>query len=143
MGGILPIYDCVMRFEVPQFIDIEDKIFGPFTWRQFVYLLGGGGAAFILFALLPFILFVVVAMPILALAAGLAFYKVNNQPFATIVEAFVRYISNARLYLWKKGAVKPKTKQETATAPTYLPPAASSLSSLSRKLEINALQNKR
>jgi len=32
-----------MRFEVPQFIEVEDKIFGPFTWKQFIYLMGGEG----------------------------------------------------------------------------------------------------
>ncbi len=32
-----------MRFEVPQFIDVEDKIFGPFTFKQFLYLAGGAG----------------------------------------------------------------------------------------------------
>ena len=48
----------VMRFEVPQFIEIEDKIFGPLTWKQFIYLAGGAGFGVIAFFLLPFVLFV-------------------------------------------------------------------------------------
>ena len=47
-----------MRFEVPQFIEVEDKIFGPFTWKQFIYLAGGAGAAVTLYLMLPFFLFV-------------------------------------------------------------------------------------
>jgi len=35
-----------MRFEVPQFIDVEDKLFGPLTFTQFVYLAGSGGISF-------------------------------------------------------------------------------------------------
>ena len=36
-----------MQFQVPQFIEIEDKIIGPFTGRQFAFLLGGFGGGFI------------------------------------------------------------------------------------------------
>ena len=34
-----------MRFEVPQFVDIEDKIFGPLTFKQFIYIAGGAGVS--------------------------------------------------------------------------------------------------
>jgi hypothetical protein len=135
-----------MRFEVPQFIEIEDKIFGPFTWRQFVYLLGGAGACFMLYVLLPFPLFLLAATPFAALAAALAFYQVNNRPFVIILEAFFNYFVSARLYLWHKVERKPKAPAADAEAPapkpTYLPPGSSSLASLSRKLEINALGKK-
>ncbi len=131
-----------MRFEVPQFIEIEDKIFGPFTWKQFVYLLGGAGAIFMLFVWLPFIIFVVAAAPIVALTAGLAFYKVNNRPFAAILESFVTYFMNARLYLWKKQ--EQKVVPTGGGAPqTYLPPSKTTLSTLSRQLELNALRGKK
>ena len=32
-----------MMFSVPQFIDVEDKIIGPLTLKQFIYLAGGAG----------------------------------------------------------------------------------------------------
>jgi len=132
-----------MRFEVPQFIEIEDKIFGPFTWKQFVYLLGGAGAVFLLFITLPFIIFVVAAAPVIALAAGLAFYQVNNRPFVVILEAFVGYFTGARLYLWQKTEKKPVAKADaSAEQPSYLPPTTNNIASLSRKLEINALGKK-
>ena len=50
-----------MRFQVPQFIEIESKIFGPLTLKQFIYLIGGGGIIFILYALLPFWLMIIFA----------------------------------------------------------------------------------
>src|SRR5687767_12035330 len=131
-----------MRFEVPQFIEIEDKIFGPFTWKQFVYLLGGAGLSFIFFALFPFPIFLLLATPIIALTAALAFYQVNNRPFALMLESFLGYFARARLYLWRKQDKKPKARANAAPQ-TYLPPTTTSLASLSRKLEINALNKGR
>jgi len=131
-----------MRFEVPQFIEIEDKIFGPFTWKQFVYLLGGAGALFMLFVTLPFLVFLVVAAPVAALSAALAFYTIDNQPFIVILESFVRYIGGSRLYLWKKSPPKAIERKGDAQ-PVYLPPQTSTLASLSRKLEIHALTGKK
>lgn len=71
-----------MRFEVPQFIEIEDKIFGPLTWRQFLYLGGGIGAAVVMFLVLPFIFFVIFGIPLALLSAALSFYPVNSRPFS-------------------------------------------------------------
>jgi len=42
-----------MQYQVPQFIEIEDKIFGPLTLKQFLYLAGGGGLCLLFFTLLP------------------------------------------------------------------------------------------
>jgi hypothetical protein len=72
-----------MRFEVPQFIEIEDKIFGPFTWKQFVYLAGGIGLSAVIFFAAPFIVFVLIGVPLGGLAILLAFYPVNNRPFSS------------------------------------------------------------
>ncbi len=129
-----------MRFEVPQFIEVEDKIFGPFTWKQFIYLAGGAGAGVMLYILLPFLLFLVIAGPIMALAAGLAFFPVNNRPLSVFVESAIRYISSTRLYLWKKTDKKPATSSYTGSAPLYTPPTSNNIASLSRKLELNALK---
>lgn len=93
-----------MRFQVPQFIEVEDKIFGPFTIKQFVYLAGGAGACFIVYSFLPFILAVILIVPIAIFAAALAFYKINNKPFIFTLEAAFKYLVNARLYIWRKGA---------------------------------------
>ena len=30
-----------MQYQVPQFIEVEDKIFGPLTFKQLVYVVGG------------------------------------------------------------------------------------------------------
>ncbi|MFA4890157.1 MAG: PrgI family protein [Candidatus Paceibacterota bacterium] len=95
-----------MRFQVPQFIEIESKIFGPLTFKQFVYLIGGAGIIFILFALLPFWLMIIFAVPVGAFAFALAFYKMNNQPFIKTVENALKFFSSSRVYIWKKAPIQ-------------------------------------
>ena len=91
-----------MKFQVPQFIEVESKIFGPFTFKQFIYLAGGAGMSFLVFSILPFFLAVIVVAPIAALTLALAFYKVNNRPFIKIMESFFKYTIADKLYIWKK-----------------------------------------
>lgn len=95
-----------MQFKTPQFIDIEDKVFGPFTFKQFAYLAGGAGLFYLSFRLLPLILGLVVGPLFAALALALAFAKYNEKPFAHVLQSFVRFYLNPRLYLWRKTASK-------------------------------------
>lgn len=105
-----------MQFQVPQFIEIEDKVIGPFTFKQFLYLLGGVGGSFIIYRFLPFYLAVFFIAPIAMLSLGLAFYKVNNRPFIDIIFSAIKYSFSNKLYVWQKR--KPKNqKQSGATGP--------------------------
>lgn len=132
-----------MRYEVPQFIDVEDKIFGPFTWKQFLYLTGGFGGALILFFVTPFFIFLMTSIPLVVLSAALAFYPVNQRPFAHFLESVFTYFSRSRLYLWKKEEKKASgSKAETTPAQLYTPPSKNTIASLSRKLELNAMEKK-
>lgn len=131
-----------MRFEVPQFIEVEDKIVGPLTWRQFVYLAGGAGTVIILFFLLPFFIAAVLSIPFVALAGFLAFHQVNNRPFSFFLEAFFNYFTKSRLYLWKKDVaqtVVTKREAPVSVAPKVVP-GKTNLSALSTRLELNNIQ---
>jgi hypothetical protein len=91
-----------MRFQVPQFTDVEDKIFGPLTFKQFIYLAGGAGACIIIYYLIPFkILAFMIMVPTAVFSLALAFYKINNKPFINMVEAFFKYSITNKLYIWK------------------------------------------
>lgn len=96
-----------MRFRVPQFIDVEDKIFGPFTFKQFIYLIGGAGICFIIYKALPLFVAFLFIIPVAGLALALTFYQVNGKPFIFILEASVKYFFQNKLYLWKKLPKKP------------------------------------
>lgn len=91
-----------MEYQVPQFIEVEDKIFGPFTLKQFIYLAGGAGLCAVFLLYLPLFLGVILSIPVAALAGALAFYKINNKTFVEVLEAGFKYYLGGRLYLWKK-----------------------------------------
>jgi len=91
-----------MKYQVPQFIDVEDKIFGPLTFKQFIYLAGGAGLVFILYSIFPFFIAILFIIPVGALAIALAFYKVNNKPFIFVMASALKYLAGSKLYIWKK-----------------------------------------
>ncbi|HWB33829.1 MAG TPA: PrgI family protein [Candidatus Paceibacterota bacterium] len=111
-----------MRYQVPQFIEIEDKIFGPLTLKQFIYLAGGAGMCLIFFSLLPLWLTVVLAIPVMGLSAGLAFYEVNGRPLIVALEHATGYLFGHKLYLWKQRESQPTPAAAPAAAAGALPP---------------------
>ena len=104
-----------MQFQVPQFIEIEDTIFGPLTFRQFVYVAGGSGIALIAWRLLPFI----IAVPIIGAAVGLgvalAFVKYNDRPLIDMFEHAFYYLLGAKLYLWDNSRKSSASASENIT----------------------------
>lgn len=94
-----------MRFQVPQFIEVEDKIFGPLTLKQFIYLAGGAGLSFVFYRILGSIVLAFLPIAIIMTFSGLlAFFKINNKPFIFVVEAAFKYFWGSKLYIWKKQA---------------------------------------
>ena len=106
----------MQQFQVPQFIDVEDKIIGPLTLKQFIFLVVGGVLAYFIKRVFPDIIFWAVVIPMGGAVAALAFLKVNGRPLShTVISAF-KFYAPSRLYLWRKGQkkkpLKEKTKQE-------------------------------
>jgi len=95
-----------MQFKVPQFLDIEDKIFGPFTFAQFVYLAGGAGLCFIIYKLLGLLLGIIPILAVAGFSAALTFYRPNNKPLVNMLEAGLKYSVQNKLYIWKKKKIK-------------------------------------
>ena len=91
-----------MRFQIPQFIDVEDKIFGHFTLKQFIYIAGGASAAVATISIFGLFLGLLISSPIIILAGALAFYKINNRPFIYTMESAFKYLTKDKLYIWKK-----------------------------------------
>lgn len=91
-----------MRFHVPQFIEVEPKIFGPLTFKQFIYLLGGGALAFIAWVFLPKFIAYFAVVVFGGLGLALAFYKVHGQPLINVLNHAVDFYGGAKLYIWKR-----------------------------------------
>ena len=133
-----------MQYQIPQFIEIEDQIFGSLTLRQFIYIIGAGALDYMFFHLLPIFLSIPLMIPVSVLAGMLAFYKINNRPFIDISESAVKYYFGSKLYIWKKNWNKEKPKEEVkielhSNEPKYKIPAISQdkLKELSWSLDIN------
>lgn len=100
-----------MRYQIPQFIEVEDKIFGPLTLKQFIYLAGAGGVVFVLWRVFPIFIAIIIAIPVIVLALALAFYKINKRPFVFVLESAFRYLLSNRLYVWKSKDLKQIKKE--------------------------------
>ncbi|MDP3965289.1 MAG: PrgI family protein [bacterium] len=90
-----------MQFQVPQFIEVEDKIFGPLTFKQFVYVAGGLGACYLFWKVLPALISAPLIAVTFALAAVLAFFKFNGRPFINGLEHGFYFLIRSKLYLWR------------------------------------------
>jgi len=134
-----------MQFKVPQFIDVEDKLFGPFTFSQFAYLIGGAGIVFVIYKLLPLWIGIFIIIPVVVLVFLLVFYKINEKPFIYYLQAGLNYAISNKLYIWKQRLVKPNQKkdddsdsiQTVSVVPTV---SSSKISDLSWSLDVQEKQ---
>lgn len=134
-----------MKFQVPQFIEVEDKIFGSLTFKQFIYVAGGIGICVLLFTFLPNFLAFLLSAPVAAFSGALAFYKYNDKPFINLVEAFLNYSFTNKLYVWKKEDRVPQPGEASTAKPieqVYVPKLSDSkLKDLSWSLDIKESGN--
>jgi hypothetical protein len=114
-----------VRYQVPQYLEVEDRIFGPFTLRQFLFAAGGLGGAYALWSLLPFPIGAIAAVVVAILGGALGFGSVNGRPFLVMVESMVAYAFARKLYLWKK---VPKPVEHQAAEVAYVVPTVPRLS---------------
>ncbi len=131
-----------MQYQVPQFIEIEDKIFGQLTLKQFIYVVGGCALGFITYEILPIYLALLVGLPIVAFGFALAFYKPDgHRPFIVYVENAIKYTLGSKLYIWKKGqkqVVKKESVADATKASLYIPKLSDSkLKELTWSLDIH------
>lgn len=117
-----------MQFHIPQYIDIEDKLFGPLTLKQAIYVAGGAGGAYVVYRIFPGYLFISapIILGILVLTWALAFYPKEKlgKPFIEILEAAFNYTIKEKLYTWKKTKKEPELGAEemfTPSLPTATP----------------------
>ena len=105
-----------MQFQVPQFIEVEDKIFGPLTFKQFVYIGGGLGACYLLWRVLPLIIAAPFILVVGGMAAALAFFQFNGRPFIVALEHGFYYLIHSKLYLWNNERRKKQSPKEVEKA---------------------------
>ena len=93
-----------MRFQVPQFIETEEKIIGPFTIKQFIFIAMGGAILFLLFFAVSPGIFVVLAVPVIALTLSLALIRVQEMPLYMYLFYAIIYLFSSKRYLYRPDA---------------------------------------
>lgn len=111
-----------MQYNVPQFVEVEDKIIGPLSLRQFLTLLAGGLILLVFWKIFGMgAVFFALALPIVGIAAFLAFGTYNGRPIYTLMPNAIKFFSSSRervfqrtgektFVMSKKVLAKPKEK---------------------------------
>ncbi|MDO8499249.1 MAG: PrgI family protein [bacterium] len=99
------------QFVVPQFIDVEDKIFGPITTRQFIILLVAGLFLFLTYKLADFSLFIFGFILVGGIAVVLAFVRINGQPFHYFLLNIFQTMRRPGLRIWRKDYSKQELEE--------------------------------
>lgn len=106
-----------MLFNVPQFIDVEDKIVGPLTGKQLLWMLGMGGVLLISWMSFKGAVFFIIAIPASLIFVALAFYRPYNQPLLSFAIHAFYYMIRPKVYVWKRTAEKNYFKKREGIAP--------------------------
>ena len=91
-----------MRFKVPKNVDIEDRIVGSLTGKQFLWLIGGAVLLFPIYHLADFSLFVISGLAIMGISAALTFVRPYSQSLFTFTTNFLLYNVKGKQYVWKR-----------------------------------------
>ncbi|MBR1802130.1 PrgI family protein [Candidatus Saccharibacteria bacterium] len=92
------------QYKVPQDVEAEDKLLGPFTFRQFVYLLiaaAGIAGAWGLFQIFP--LLGLIPLPFVFFFGILALPIKKDQPMETYLAAVVSFYLKPNRRIWTAG----------------------------------------
>ena len=96
----------MQQFTVPQFIDVEDKIIGPITARQFVIFLVAAILIAISYRLFDFALFATVSVILFLLAVLLGFVKINGRPFHLFLLNLIQTWRRPNIRVWNNRLAK-------------------------------------
>lgn len=131
------------RFVVPQFIEVEDKIFGPITVRQFIVILVDFGLIFICYKIFDFALFIITGLPLLAFGFVMAFIKINGQAFHYFLLNITQTLRRPHLKVWDKSLLDEEVKSylHTIIAPPPPPPPSKAPLEASRLADLSLVVN--
>lgn len=89
-------------FSVPQFIDVEDKIAGPLTWKQLGWMIAMGAVLLVMFLMFKQGFALVAAVPVVLLFVALAFYKPNGFPLTTFIFHGTMFFFRPKIAVWER-----------------------------------------
>lgn len=139
-----------MEFTVPQFVEREPKLIGPFTFKQFIFVAIAGAACFFLYFYIGkknMPLFIVIAILLFSGALALAFVKIKGYTLPMLIKNFFTFTVMPKIFLWRRKLVPPKItkirgfeKTKTTEEPELKIVEKSSLHKLSTQVETRKLK---
>ena len=90
-----------MQFQVPQFIETEDKIVGPFTMREFIYVGVAGGISAMLYFTVQTPVWAIASVFLFGGAIALSFVKVEGRPLFKVATAALGFYWKPQTYIWQ------------------------------------------
>ncbi|MFH1346959.1 MAG: PrgI family protein [Spirochaetota bacterium] len=114
-----------MHFQIPQFIEVENKIVGPLTLKQFLYLAVAAGVSFTLYFVLAFWLWIIMTAFLTSISVALAFIKYNGQPLPKIIIYAFGFFWGPKFYLWQKTVKNQSFETERETLKDFFAGAPS------------------
>lgn len=108
-----------MQSAVPQYIDIEDKIVGPFTWKHLGWLFAMSTTLLLFYSMFDFQLFLLIGIPTALAFLAFAFYKPNGMPMTSFVFHGIFFLFRPKISVWERpvhvtGPPKVVTQQKDA-----------------------------
>ena len=101
-------------YKVPQDVEAEDKLLGPFTFRQFIYLLISAAGIAVIFGLFQiFPLLAIIPIPIVGFFLILALPLKKDQPMEVYLASIASFYLKSNKRLWTPGQ-KESTIKTTA-----------------------------
>ncbi len=91
-----------MRFQVPQFVDIEDKIVGPFTLKQFIIYVVAIMLLVPVYLFSDLSLFMTIAIPVMGIAVAFAHVKIHGKTLGMVLYHAIQFYMTSRLSLWRR-----------------------------------------
>jgi hypothetical protein len=92
-----------MQFPVPQFTDVEDKIIGPLTVKQFGIIFAVGIVVFLGYSMTKSLLVTVFLFVSLGLPAlGLALVPFNGRPMYTFIGKLIKFLTSTKVLIFHK-----------------------------------------
>lgn len=94
-----------MQYAVPQFIDSEDKLIGPFSLKQFGIIFAAGIIDVLLFKLfgVGYVL-IIFGVPIALAGIGIAFIPFNGRQIYQMFPLFISFLTKPKLYIFRHTA---------------------------------------
>ncbi len=88
-------------YKVPQDVEAEDKLLGPLTFKQFIFMLIAAGAALMMWFMYQVApLMALIPAPVLIIFGGLAVLRREDQPIETYLLSYFNYLVRPRQRVW-------------------------------------------